>query len=141
MLKKISLTTIVVPLGQPASSNSISCPPSISYLVPISSFCAFVKSSTLDTADIEAIASPLKPKVPIEFKSSFCEILLVAWETNTFLTSSRSIPHPSSVILIYVEPPFLISRVIFSAPASSEFSIISFTTLEGRSTTSPAAIS
>ena len=52
-----------------------------------------------------------------------------------------SIPQPSSVILLYVEPPFLISRVIFFASASSEFSIFSLTTLEGRSTTSPAATS
>ena len=86
VLKNISRTTIVVPFGQPASSIDISSPPAISYLVPTSSLSAFVKSSTLATAEIEAIASPRKPRVPMALRSSALEILLVAWETKTFLT-------------------------------------------------------
>ena len=69
-----------------------------------------------------ARASPLKPRVNISLRSSAVEILLVAWLTNAFLISSREIPQPLSVILIYEMPPFLISTVILSAPASIEFS-------------------
>jgi hypothetical protein len=49
-------------------------------------------------------------------------------------------PVPSSVTRMRLRPPAPISTVIFCAPASSEFSTSSFTTLAGRSTTSPAAI-
>src|SRR5271165_6680398 len=49
-------------------------------------------------------------------------------------------PKPSSVTRIRLRPPAPISMVIFFASASSEFSTSSFTTLAGRSTTSPAAI-
>src|SRR5215467_3148378 len=56
------------------------------------------------------------------------------------MASSRTMPHPLSVIWISFFPPastLILTRV---APASSEFSSISFTTDAGRSTTSPAAI-
>jgi hypothetical protein len=39
-----------------------------------------------------------------------------------------------------LRPPAVISTSIFVAPASTQFSINSFTTEAGRSTTSPAAI-
>jgi hypothetical protein len=48
-------------------------------------------------------------------------------------------PHPSSVMRINAVPPRSISIKISAAPASREFSMSSFTTLAGRSTTSPAA--
>ena len=47
---------------------------------------------------------------------------------------------PLSVTFILFNPPSLISTIILVAPASHEFSINSFTTLKGFSTTSPAAI-
>ncbi len=47
---------------------------------------------------------------------------------------------PLSIIFILFNPPSLTSTIIFDAPASHEFSINSFTTLKGFSTTSPAAI-
>ena len=50
-------------------------------------------------------------------------------------------PQPLSVTRIYVTPPRRISTVTIEAPASIEFSTSSLMTEEGRSTTSPAAIS
>src|SRR5205823_156911 len=49
-------------------------------------------------------------------------------------------PVPSSVIRMSERPPDWISTVMRFACASREFSTSSFTTLAGRSTTSPAAI-
>jgi hypothetical protein len=54
--------------------------------------------------------------------------------------SSGDIPLPLSVMRIMEDPPFLISMVMLSAPASMEFSTSSLMTDAGRSTTSPAAI-
>ena len=45
-------------------------------------------------------------------------------------------PQPSSLIFMYVAPPLLNSTVTLDAPASKEFSISSFITDAGRSTTS-----
>src|SRR6266850_3272424 len=56
------------------------------------------------------------------------------------MASSRTIPHPLSVIWISLFPPASTLILIRDAPASSEFSSNSFTTDAGRSTTSPAAI-
>ncbi len=77
----------------------------------------------------------------MEFKSSAERILLVACLLNARGTSEEEIPQPSSVILIRETPPLDISTVICFASASMEFSISSFTTEAGLSTTSPAAIS
>jgi len=49
-------------------------------------------------------------------------------------------PTPSSCTRIFATPPSSIATSTRVAPASSEFSISSFTTLAGRSITSPAAI-
>ena len=66
--------------------------------------------------------------------------LLVAKRSKASGKSSLSIPLPLSIIFILFNPPSLTSTIIFDAPASHEFSINSFTTLKGFSTTSPAAI-
>ena len=73
-------------------------------------------------------------------KSSADLILLVACLSNAISKSSSAIPFPLSVIRIYDIPPFFISTVIFVAPASIEFSTISFIADAGLSITSPAAI-
>jgi DNA mismatch repair protein MutL len=80
------------------------------------------------------------PIVAIDAKSSARVILLVACRSRLINASSRLIPCPSSVTRIKLRPPAFTSTVIFLAPASSAFSTNSFTTLAGRSTTSPAAI-
>ena len=101
----------------------------------------WVMRSTCETAEIEASASPRKPSVRIASRSSLSYTLLVAWRRNAVATSSRSMPQPLSVTRIYVTPPRRISTVTIEAPASIEFSTSSLMTEEGRSTTSPAAIS
>ena len=62
----------------------------------------------------------------------------VALEAST--ASSALMPSPSSVTRTSVVPPCSTSTTMRVAPASSAFSTSSFTTLAGRSTTSPAAI-
>lgn len=56
------------------------------------------------------------------------------------MASSRSRPVPLSLMRIRERPPFSISTVIRSLPASMLFSTSSLTTDAGRCTTSPAAI-
>ena len=85
-------------------------------------------------------ASPRNPRLLTRYRSSTERILLVAWRKNAFRTCSFSIPPPLSVTRIKEQPPSLISTVTAFAPASMAFSTSSFTTLDGRSTTSPAAI-
>ena len=90
---------------------------------------------------MEAIASPRKPSVAMWPKSSWVRTLLVAWRRNITGTSSGAMPLPLSLTRIIVTPPWRISMVTLLAPASIEFSTSSLTTEDGRSTTSPAAIS
>ena len=66
--------------------------------------------------------------------------MLVEYLLNASSTSLDSIPIPLSVMRINSIPPSSIASEMLSAPASREFSISSFTTEEGRSMTSPAAI-
>ena len=72
---------------------------------------------------------------------SFAEaILLVACGIKAVKISSSSMPEPSSGTDKKLMPPFLISTVMFFAPASIAFSMSSLTAEAGRETTSPAAI-
>ena len=131
---------MVVPLLTPHSSNDKNSPPSITSSLPKSFPSVFVFIFTFDTEAIDGRASPLNPKVLMENISSDVFILLVAWGRKAFFTSSGWIPSPSSIILIRVVPPSSISIVMFFEFASILFSTNSFTTEEGLSTTSPAAI-
>ena len=85
-------------------------------------------------------ASPRKPIVVMRNKSSALCTLLVAWRSRQSNASSRLMPRPSSVTRIRPRPPASTSTVMWAACASRAFSTSSFTTLAGRSTTSPAAI-
>src|SRR6516162_627457 len=89
---------------------------------------------------MEGSASPRKPRVAMDNRSLTSESLLVAWRSKARRASSRIIPLPLSPSRISLRPPASISRRNSVAPASSEFSRSSLTTLAGRSTTSPAAI-
>ena len=131
---------MLVPVGHPASSFSSTFPPSTTILYPISCSCVFDTISTFAIAAILANASPLNPIDVTVFKSSALLILLVACLSNAISISSCAIPFPLSVTFIYDIPPFFISTVMFFAPASIEFSTISFMTDAGLSITSPAAI-
>ena len=94
----------------------------------------------VETEAMEGIASPLKPKVWILKRSYSFLILDVAWREKQSFASSRDIPQPSSSIIISFTPLSIKVIDIFLAPASIAFSTSSFTTEEGLSTTSPAAI-
>ena len=115
-------------------------PASTRILTPKSSDAARVSRSILLTELMAASASPRKPMVEMPPRSSAQEIFEVAWRRNAVGASSLDMPQPSSVTRINVTPPFLISTVIFFAPASTAFSTSSLMTDAGRSTTSPAAI-
>ncbi len=131
---------MVVPVLQPASSFSKTSPASTTTLYPMSCSCVLDTISTLAIAAILAKASPLNPIEVTVSKSSALLILLVACLSKAISISSCAIPFPLSLTLIYEIPPFLISTVILVAPASIEFSTISFITDAGLSITSPAAI-
>jgi hypothetical protein len=91
------------------------------------------------TAPIEGKASPRKPSVRISSRSSSGSFE-VAWRSTASARSSRVMPAPSSLTWISLRPPPSVRTSMRVAPASSAFSTSSFTTLAGRSTTSPAAM-
>ena len=140
VLKKRFRTRKVVPSGAPTSSKLISFAPSSRIRLPVILSPVLVITSTFATAAILESASPRKPRLEIRSKSEASAILLVAWRKNAVRSCPRSMPPPLSVTRINSMPPSLISTVTAPAPASMAFSTSSFTTLEGRSTTSPAAI-
>ena len=140
-LKKRSFTSTVVPTGCEAGLMTASCSlPSAKTCQ--ASFCPSVLevSVSLETAAAEASASPRKPMVVMEPRSSDVLIFEVAWRRSASGRSSRGMPEPLSRTRMSLAPPWTMSTSIFVAPASSEFSTSSFTTDAGRSTTSPAAI-
>ena len=133
-------TTIEVPRLQATSSFFDGAPCSSSMYAPSSASSVLLTTSTDETAQILASASPRKPIVLIRNKSSTERSLLVAWRKNAVSSSSAAIPLPLSVTPIYSIPPRLISTHMSSAPASIAFSTSSLTTAAGLSATSPAAI-
>ena len=140
VLKNRFLMRNVVPSGAPISSMDCSFAPSNTMRVPVRFSFLLVMISTRDTAAILDRASPRKPRLAIWFKSSASSILLVACRRNAVGSCSRSMPQPLSVTRMNSIPPSFASTVIAVEPASMAFSTSSFTTLAGRSTTSPAAI-
>src|SRR5262245_56617502 len=91
------------------------------------------------TAPIEGSASPRKPKARMSKRSALGS-LDVAWRSTASARSSRVMPAPSSLTRIDRRPPPSVTISMRVAPASSALSTSSFTTLAGRSTTSPAAM-
>ena len=96
--------------------------------------------STSETPLMEARASPRKPMVRMCKRSEALASLDVACRRKARGMSSFSMPQPLSVTRMRESPPSRISTLTESAPLSMAFSKSSFTTLSGRSTTSPAAI-
>ena len=139
VLKKRFSTVTAVPTGPLAGPWVFCAPPSI--VIPDAS-----PSRTRDTISTRATAamlgraSPRNPYVEIRRRSSAARILLVANRWNARGSSSGAIPSPSSATRMSRRPAPRSSTVIRRAPASRLFSISSFTTDAGRSTTSPAAI-
>ena len=64
----------------------------------------------------------------------------MAWLATASGSSSAAMPQPSSATRISSPPPCSTVTSIRRAPASTEFSSSSLSTLAGRSITSPAAI-
>ena len=91
------------------------------------------------TAPIDGKASPRNPSVRMASRSSSSS-LEVAWRSTASSRSRRGIPSPSSITRMKRRPPPSVATSMRVAPASSAFSTSSFTTLAGRSTTSPAAM-
>src|SRR5690606_11536209 len=85
-------------------------------------------------------ASPRNPKLDTLSRSSTARILLVACACQRCSRSTRVMPKPLSATRTSSLPPSSSVTVILVAPASRAFSTSSFTTLAGRSITSPAAI-
>ena len=88
---------------------------------------------------IDGSASPRKPSVAILNRSSSAS-LEVACRSTASARSSALMPEPLSVTRISDSPPAAVTTSMSVAPASSAFSTNSFTTLAGRSITSPAAM-
>ena len=131
---------MVVPRGQPASSTGPGTPPSREREAPRGLSWVRVITSTRETAEMAARASPRKPRVPMASRSYSVRSLLVAWRRKAVFSSEAGMPQPSSVTRRKVIPPWAISTVTAEAPASMAFSMSSLATEAGRSTTSPAAI-
>ncbi len=140
VLKNRSRTLTEVPGGSPDSSTLRILPPAISRTVPASSSGERVARRTRLTEAMEGRASPRKPKVEMESRSSESFSLLVAWRSKASRASSCIMPQPSSVTSMSLRPPASTLTRTRVAPASRAFSSSSFTTEAGRSTTSPAAI-
>jgi hypothetical protein len=132
----------VVPGALPAALTSSILPPLM--MIWVASGEALSRSRVVSvkrlTLAMLGKASPRKPMVAMAARSSARWILLVAWRSRQSNASSRLIPIPSSTTRIKLRPPAWISTLTRPASASSAFSTNSFTTLAGRSTTSPAAI-
>ena len=137
--KNRSRTVTTVP---PFSAAGLTCP-----ILPPSTEISAAASCpggrlTIDiraTAPIDGNASPRNPKEWM-FSRSDPSILDVACRASARPSSPSGMPCPSSVTRIRLLPPSPYSTAIRPAPASSAFSISSFTAEAGRSTTSPAAI-
>ncbi len=82
MLKNNCSTVISVPVSAPAGLKTGGVPPSISARVPVSSASVFVVITTLETAAIEASASPRNPSVSMQNRSFALFSLLVACGAN-----------------------------------------------------------
>jgi hypothetical protein len=91
------------------------------------------------TEAMEGSASPLKPKVLMSTRLSSLSFD-VAWRSMESVKSSGAMPEPLSVTRMKDLPPPRKATSICVAPASRAFSTSSFTTLAGRSMTSPAAM-
>ena len=139
-LQKRSRASTVVPGGHPAVPVSSREPALTTRRKPSSDSLRRVVIVKRDTDAIEGIASPRKPNVFISSMSSTSKIFEVACRSRERSASSRVMPHPSSCTATSLRPPCAIVTLMLRAPASSAFSINSFTMDAGRSTTSPAAI-
>ena len=140
VLKNRLCTSTAVPGGQPHGADAPTAPPVASISPPLWLSGVRLRSTSRLTSAIEASASPRNPSVPMRNRSSASASLLVAWLARASGNSSVGMPPPLSTTRTISNPPCRTETSIRVAPASMAFSINSFTTLAGRSITSPAAI-
>jgi hypothetical protein len=140
VLKKRFRTVTHVPTAPEAGLGLPNVAPSTSTTAAPCISAVRLRSDIRDTLAMDAKASPRNPSVAMRSRSVVSAILLVAWGERARCSSASGMPQPSSVMRMSSIPPCSRSRVMRVAPASSAFSVSSFTTLAGRSTTSPAAI-
>ncbi len=135
-----SRTSTVVPGACARGVTSPIFPPSICSAEPCSSCARREARVKRLTEAIDGSASPRKPSVATDSRSSRSAILLVAWRDTASGSCSGAMPLPLSRMRIRRTPPSSRSISTRLAPASIAFSTSSLTTEAGRSTTSPAAI-
>ena len=136
---KRSRASTRVPTGPAQGATALFAPSSTRSLKPVGAPAVRVRISSRVTEAIEGSASPRKPKVMMAVRSP-SGIFEVACRSTESARSASSMPRPSSVTRMRRRPPASIATSIAPAPASSAFSISSFTAAAGRSTTSPAAM-
>src|SRR3989454_5530728 len=140
VLKNNRSTVSRVPAEQPAGSAVSNSPPWMRTRNPPPPSRLRLTASTSATAAMLASASPRKPRVRIERRSSSARSLLVACRANATGRATGRMPWPSSTTSIKPWPAASTRTSIRAAPASIAFSASSLTTAAGRSTTSPAAM-
>src|SRR5579885_58309 len=128
-----------VPAPSAAGLTAPFLPPSTTISDAFAASFVRVMIDNFATAPMEGSASPRKPRVETEFRSSSGNFE-VACRSTASCKSCGVMPAPSSVTRINRWPPPESTTSIRRAPASSAFSTSSFTTDAGRSTTSPAAM-
>ena len=139
-LKNRSRTSTVVPGGCASGAGSLSTPSSADTEVASGASPVLDTTFIRDTEAMLGSASPRKPSVRTDSRSSMRPILLVAWRASASGSSAAAMPAPSSRTRTSSAPPPSTSISIEREPASRLFSTSSLITDAGRSTTSPAAI-
>ena len=138
-LENRSRTSMMVP-GLPAAGRAFSLALRSTVMAKASEApCARERSVSLAMEPIEGSASPRKPSVRMANRSSSAS-LEVACRSTDSARSPGPMPQPLSVTRMRLKPPEAVTTSISVEPASSAFSTSSFTTLAGRSMTSPAAM-
>jgi len=134
-----SRSVAVVPLEPRHAVMDVRPPGSDSSRHASSSRVALTSSSSA-TAAMDDRASPRKPSVARDNRSSSSLILDVAWGSMDRARSSLPMPEPSSTTRRLSAPPPSSSTTMLLAPESSALSRSSLRAAAGLSMTSPAAI-
>ena len=136
--KNRSRTSMTVPGFVARGRTSDTVPPVTEISKPFSEPGTRLRMLSLETDPIEGNASPRNPSELMSSNRS--SIFEVQCRSIARRNSSLVIPQPLSMTRINALPPDAVAISIRVAPASIAFSTSSLITLEGRSTTSPAAI-
>lgn len=134
-----SRTQIAVPPLMAAGFMSCLAPRTTLNEYPAAAPRSFDVISRCAIEPTEASASPRNPRLRISNRSS-SDSFEVAWRSTDNSRSGGLMPLPSSATRMSDSPPPATTISMSRASASMAFSTSSFTTLAGRSITSPAAM-